>query len=397
MSNMIRKVNPFSIADFEYLQTWLEEKSREGLHLKKFDRYFVTFEKGEPCERRYRLFPESNKMDKGDIRYYQRKGWKHVESSPFPIFYTDDPDADEMYHNLSKYGGVRQEVMFGGILQIVVCIALIAWIIFLQIEPEYLDVPLHLIASLDYWNTILFGLMSLCFAFMIIFSIIRIIKFTHRVRKSDKLRTNLKTKGKYTIRMISMVIGVLMIGYIFYALISDSAEVMNVKEQSLGEMREQIKQTGKHHPLTYENLDPEGWDQFVKGLNSIKKIGNFKDGKYYEYFYKETTNLICSDSSMQTLYSKDLGYYSASYYKMKDEDDIEDFRDETLDIFAWERKKIKMKKVKGYDIDDVSKGYEDDGTEVLVLQDGDKLEFVRSDKYDIFKKIDDFVDDIKRK
>lgn len=394
--SIIRKMIPFSIGDFEYLESWLEEKSRQGWHLISLGRYFAKFESGDPCERRYRVFPEVNKIEKGDIRYYSNKGWEYIESSPLNVFTTDDPKTEEIYRDLTKYEGVRQEAMFGGILQIVIFIALIAWIVFLQIEPEYLDVPLHLVASFGYWNIIAIMIMIPCYAALILSSIIGVIRISWRVKNGDSMRRNLKTKAKIIGKILSLAFTAFAIVYIVYSSLADSVIEIDNEKGSIEQMKSELKVTGKHHPLTYENLDPSGWKKFVADFSKVKKIDKKKDDFYY-YMYKTTGNLICSENTIQDIESKDLGYFSTSYYELRDKKNVEKFKQENLEIFSWEEEKIKLKNVSGYDIDQVSKGYEQFDVKILVLQDGNKLEFVRSNKYDIFKHIDDYVDDIKRK
>ena len=101
----VRRFNRADIFDIDGIQRWLEEMSRQGLHLVRWGDFFSTFQRGEPQNLRYRLEPERTgawmaHLSNSVKTYYQDMGWDYVCSIGNTIFHVlvcADEDTPDLY------------------------------------------------------------------------------------------------------------------------------------------------------------------------------------------------------------------------------------------------------------------------------------------------------------
>lgn len=80
-------------------ESWLSDMAKKGLHLKKFGRIFVYFEKGEPKETKYRIDYIKGTPSQEQLDVYHGCGWDFVANNgDFCIFSTDDKSYDTELH-----------------------------------------------------------------------------------------------------------------------------------------------------------------------------------------------------------------------------------------------------------------------------------------------------------
>lgn len=114
---------PCSFFDIPGLQSWLDEKARQGLFLERFNYHLdrAVFETDDPRPVRYRLDPvgRSKKKDRERAELYREAGWTHVADIPraFHIFSCEDPDAPELYSDpqslsLALSGTIRAQIRY---------------------------------------------------------------------------------------------------------------------------------------------------------------------------------------------------------------------------------------------------------------------------------------------
>lgn len=117
----VKEPIPCSFYDIPGLQSWLDEKARQGLFLQKFTyhRDRAVFTVGEPKPVRYRLDPvgRSRKKDRERAEFYREAGWTRVTTIPraFHIFSCGDPDAPELYSDpqslsIALSGTIRAQI-----------------------------------------------------------------------------------------------------------------------------------------------------------------------------------------------------------------------------------------------------------------------------------------------
>ena len=100
MGKTIKRPNPFARYEFEYLESYLEEKARQGQILKKAGRWVLTFEEDEPREIKYRMIPETGIVDKEELESFEERGWKVVgkENGVFNTMFTA---IDSVFNNFA--------------------------------------------------------------------------------------------------------------------------------------------------------------------------------------------------------------------------------------------------------------------------------------------------------
>lgn len=102
------RLPPVRSYDIPGMESWLEERARQGLHLTA-DGFFLGFavmQKGEGRPSRYRLdarkprgiFSDSGEADPAQVELAEDFGWEYVcRYSYFDIYRTDDPNAPELH------------------------------------------------------------------------------------------------------------------------------------------------------------------------------------------------------------------------------------------------------------------------------------------------------------
>ena len=62
-------------------ESWFADMAKKGLHLKRFGRFFVHFEKGEPKETTYRIDIIKEKPSRERLDVYHDCGWDLVANN----------------------------------------------------------------------------------------------------------------------------------------------------------------------------------------------------------------------------------------------------------------------------------------------------------------------------
>ena len=72
-------------------ESWFSDMAKRGLHLKKFGRIFIYFEKGEPKETKYRIDYVRGNLSQEQLDVYHDCGWDFVTNNgDFHIFSADE-------------------------------------------------------------------------------------------------------------------------------------------------------------------------------------------------------------------------------------------------------------------------------------------------------------------
>lgn len=62
-------------------ESWFSVMARKGLHLEKLGLFFITFEKGEPRNTKYRIDILGGNPSEEQLNVYRACGWGHVGQS----------------------------------------------------------------------------------------------------------------------------------------------------------------------------------------------------------------------------------------------------------------------------------------------------------------------------
>lgn len=125
---------PYEDLETYAVQSWLDEKARDGWQLKRFYGRYARFERSEPRETRYRLdILTAEKYDNEDelLQAYREQGWEYVcdyAAHRFRLFRSDDPNAIELHTDPEVFRRAMRSSMRSSIL------ALVLFAIFLLIQ-----------------------------------------------------------------------------------------------------------------------------------------------------------------------------------------------------------------------------------------------------------------------
>lgn len=147
MSKLVYKVRPNDYWRIGEHENWFEEMAAEGLYLKKLGKMFVTFEKGEPMQLKYRIdISIDQKVSDTQLEMYAESGWAyvtrdrffHVFSSPValnaPELHTDSAEQSFTIKKLDRK--LMENAIFTAIATMLI-IGMLAAIWFLDGTPIY--------------------------------------------------------------------------------------------------------------------------------------------------------------------------------------------------------------------------------------------------------------------
>lgn len=105
MKNFIIRFSFRNIFEIEQIESWLSDMAQKGYFLKKYGKFFITFQKEEPQTLSYRIAVLENPPTSEQIQAYQAKKLNFVTNyQKFYIFQTDDNSTAEFYTTWQEYG-----------------------------------------------------------------------------------------------------------------------------------------------------------------------------------------------------------------------------------------------------------------------------------------------------
>lgn len=99
------KLIPFLLSDYDYLEKYLEEQSKNGLVLDSLGLFYGRFKTTKPCDRKYCVIPSaSSDLEEEEKSFYEEAGWHNVKTSgSWSILYTDDLTSSELFTDKSSF------------------------------------------------------------------------------------------------------------------------------------------------------------------------------------------------------------------------------------------------------------------------------------------------------
>ncbi len=99
MGKLVKKLMLDDIYAIGRNENWFSAMARQGLHLRKFGRIFVYFEKGEPKETKYRIDYLKGTPSQEQLDVYHDCGWDFIANNgDFYVFSTDEKSCSPELH-----------------------------------------------------------------------------------------------------------------------------------------------------------------------------------------------------------------------------------------------------------------------------------------------------------
>lgn len=205
------------------VETWLEDKAKDGWQLSGFDTRFFrvagTFDRAAPRPTRYRLTPLARKEKEPEeerLELCEAQGWHYAATIPalFHVWRTDDESAPEMdtdpVTQAEGYRWLRRQAWWG-ILWVVVPLAALAAFYGLVTSGGWLLVNAR--ASAPGSAAILLVLFA-AMALDVVFRIRTLRRLYHRLHTGVPMDRPVPYRRKQTLQWVAWLIGVALYFYI---------------------------------------------------------------------------------------------------------------------------------------------------------------------------------------
>lgn len=385
MGKIIRRWNPFWYYEFEYLESYLEDKAREGLILKKAGRFILTFEEEEPREMKFRMVPDIGVIGNDEKEFYEESGWRYVGNDRTPLL-ANDAEAEELFTDGESFKSRAKDFQSNNRWLIILSVFWIAYIVH-RIYSDYRDPGL--MHTIEDGNIGLWVYMCIVMIWLLVFETFRIIttsSVVKRIKRCEKLRRNIPRSEYGRRALINKFFNVLAA----LILVSSVFVLAGVFDEDI-----EISDNRTNHPVSMQTFDPKGYVEVKKAAATER--GEEDDAGYQRATW--TNNMfegVWDDHGWS--YNNDNDkydvYYYACIYKARSEGRAERYLKEEIYTTTGGKSPEDIE-IKGYGIDYVGYGKDEDGDPSLFLRDGSKLETVTcKGEVDLKSKINLFIEDI---
>ena len=385
MGKIIRRWNPFWYYEFEYLESYLEDKAREGLILKKAGRFILTFEEEEPREMKFRMVPDIGVIGNDEKEFYEESGWRYVGNDRTPLL-ANDAEAEELFTDGESFKSRAKDFQSNNRWLIILSVFWIAYIVH-RIYSDYRDPGL--MHTIEDGNIGLWVYMCIVMIWLLVFETFRIIttsSVVKRIKRCEKLRRNIPRSEYGRRALINKFFNVLAA----LILVSSVFVLAGVFDEDI-----EISDNRTNHPVSMQTFDPKGYVEVKKAAATER--GEEDDAGYQRATW--TNNVfegVWDDHGWS--YNNDNDkydvYYYACIYKARSEGRAERYLKEEIYTTTGGKSPEDIE-IKGYGIDYVGYGKDEDGDPSLFLRDGSKLETVTcKGEVDLKSKITLFIEDI---
>ncbi len=216
MIKSVRKLNPFSSYEIEYLESWLTDMAKQGLLVDNITLWFASFTQGEPKNRRYRILPKvMGDVSDEEKEFYSQQQWNFEFSfSGLNVFHTDDAEAEELFTDAASFRSYTNKYAAFTMLTVIVMIPIWYRLLTRNLDLSELSIPpLHWIQE----NGLMLTMMAVLLAILILFTLVRIIvgstSLMIKIKKNIELDHNKPYKRAFNIyKSITVLFLVTLIG-----------------------------------------------------------------------------------------------------------------------------------------------------------------------------------------
>ena len=406
MGKTIKRPNPFARYEFEYLESYLEEKARQGRILKKAGRWVLTFEEDEPREIKYRMIPETGIVDKEELESFEERGWKVVGKENMPMLANEDTGLEEPFPSENDFKKRAEnfllDMRINTVSEIVCIIALGAMFLWKHSWSTLHFIEMHRIAEMVTYDLFIFTVMLMIIAETA--KCIRILqKFRNGSVHSGSFNGDRRAKSNIIFRTVFVILFAAMIAVMIWPEYDSDESAGTIKEQ-LAESRAQLNNKEISRPLSFKVFDKKRYDYLVNYFEIFEK--EYESGKVDEEdddlpYYDRTkeNNFLFKTKCCENAYVDPVGdngewfQYDATYLEARSEWIAKRYLHEEIEWMQEQNaKKIKFD-LPGADY----AGYKKDeyGYKYLYLRKNNCVEFIRyyGDK-DLKKNAKSFLNDI---
>ena len=292
----IKRLRPFKEYEFDYEQSWLNQLAEQGYLLTGRGLLTYRFTRSDNNRRRYSVIPKDyNDFSEDELELYNESGWTFLsEDSGKCIFYTDDPDAVDLFTDQESYRQYLRKTLRQFLRDTCLCILVVAvylgnlWVIWpgnkngletlaertLGDEISHLSIIVFIIILNAEMATGYF----LC---------------RRRILGKGKNADAIWGRGRTFLRTILPVLGLVCCIAVGYSLIFSSSQV---KGDALENYQDPC-------PVRFCEFDPEGWEFVSDHLGPIKT--NAGSGVRFDYSLYHTSNLALKDGYEESFYASE--------------------------------------------------------------------------------------------
>lgn len=312
MIKIVRKLNPFSSNEIEYMESWLTDMASQGLFLDSIILWFASFTVGEPKNRRYRILPKTfGSVRDEEKEFYSQQGWNYDLSVPgLNMFYTDDEDVEELFTDAASFHSYTKKYVAIEIFFILTLPFMSYWWFISNFGTSKSVIPtLHQINEIGLLLTVCIAILFLLAIFylvrMMIASSILVVKIKKNIMLTHD-KPYKKVAGLY--KIVSVVTISALIGLPISIIASH-----NVLGTSIS-YADTIKYQGTH-PVMMKEIDPENWALVQECIDSEIWYGDidFSIDSYWDGLFKRivTEEVLISKSEDEFV------FYRGTYYNAR--------------------------------------------------------------------------------
>lgn len=298
---MIKRLRPFQKYEFDYEQSWLDQMAEQGYLLTGQGLLTYRFTRSDNNRRRYSVIPkEYNDFSEDELELYNECGWVFLfEDREKSIFYTDDPDAVDLFTDQESYQQYLRKTLWQFLRDTCLCILVVA----LYLGQLWMNWPgnrngLENLAERSLGEEI-------SYLSLIVFIVIRYAGLAagyflcrRRILGKGKNADAIWRRGRTFLRTVLRVLGLVCCIAVGYSLIFNLGQV---KGNALENYQDPC-------PVRFCEFDPEGWEFVSDHLGPIQT--NARKGVRFDYSLYHTPNLALKDGYEESFYASETMYAS---------------------------------------------------------------------------------------
>ena len=334
---------------------------------------------------KFRMVPDIGVIGNDEKEFYEESGWRYVGNDRTPLL-ANDAEAEELFTDGESFKSRAKDFQSNNRWLIILSVFWIAYIVH-RIYSDYRDPGL--MHTIEDGNIGLWVYMCIVMIWLLVFETFRIIttsSVVKRIKRCEKLRRNIPRSEYGRRALINKFFNVLAA----LILVSSVFVLAGVFDEDI-----EISDNRTNHPVSMQTFDPKGYVEVKKAAATER--GEEDDAGYQRATW--TNNVfegVWHDHGWS--YNNDNDkydvYYYACIYKARSEGRAERYLKEEIYTTTGGKSPEDIE-IKGYGIDYVGYGKDEDGDPSLFLRDGSKLETVTcKGEVDLKSKIDIFIEDI---
>ena len=314
MIKIVRRLNPFSSYEIEYLESWLTDMAKHGLILDNITLCFASFAQGEPKNRRYRILPKAfGSVSKEEKDFYSQQQWNFDFSfSGLNVFYTDNEDAEELFTDAASFKSYTKKYAAFTILFLLA----IPYIYYRWVIGEFNDFQtfmpsLHRIQENGLLLTILLASLVVLALFYVIRMVVGSILLMVKIKKNIKLSHDKPYKKAYKLyKLITVLTLVALIGVPIGMIVSHNYLGTTIS------FEETISYHGTH-PVMLKEIDEKHASVIQQYLNKHEMPENmdYSIDNYWDGLFKR---IVSEDARIDEGEQNGVTYI-ATYYNARSE------------------------------------------------------------------------------